>query len=134
VQCAEPISTSLMENCRHPSYPLIPGHEIVGQIVECGAAAEPLRVGMRVGIPWLGWTCGNVPFTAGSNRENLCDNAKFTGYTLDGGYAEFSIANARLLFFLCPSFTRASKPLHSLRRADGYRSLTMTERPPKVAG
>jgi propanol-preferring alcohol dehydrogenase len=86
----------------NPKLPVIPGHEIVGEIVECGPDAESLHVGMRVGIPWLGWTCGTCEYCH-SNRENLCDRAKFTGYTLDGGYAEFTVANA--------SFCSAAKRL-----------------------
>ena len=108
-----------------PKLPLITGHEIVGQIVECGAATEPLRVEMRVGIPWLGWTCGTCRYCR-SNRENLCDNAKFTGYTLDGGYAEFSIANAAFCFPL-PELYRAVEAAPLLCAGlIGYRSLTMT--------
>src|SRR6516162_11851921 len=81
----------------NPKLPLIPGHEIVGEIVECGKEAGPLHGGMRVGIPWLGWTCGTCEYCR-SNRENLCDRAKFTGYTLDGGYAEHTLADERFCF------------------------------------
>ena len=77
----------------NPKLPLIPGHEIVGEIVECGSQVEHLSVGTRVGIPWLGWTCGQCDYCK-TNRENLCDNARFTGYTIDGGYAEFMVADA----------------------------------------
>src|ERR1700758_896452 len=77
----------------NPKLPLIPGHEIVGEILECGTQAEHLRVGTRVGIPWLGWTCGQCEYCK-TNRENLCDKALFTGYTIDGGYAEFTVADA----------------------------------------
>src|SRR3954470_2359704 len=71
----------------NPKLPLIPGHEIVGRIIENGAGAERFPVGTRVGVPWLGWTCGECRFCR-SSSENLCDLARFTGYTLDGGYAE----------------------------------------------
>src|SRR5512134_1576322 len=71
----------------HPKLPLIPGHEVVGRVIECGAGVERLHPEDRVGIPWLGWTCGTCSFCQ-SRRENLCDHARFTGYTLDGGYAE----------------------------------------------
>src|SRR6266404_211405 len=74
-----------------PKLPLVPGHEIVGRVVERGAGAERFAVGARVGIPWLGWTCGECKFCR-SNRENLCERARFTGYTLDGGYAEYTVA------------------------------------------
>jgi propanol-preferring alcohol dehydrogenase len=80
-----------------PKLPLIPGHEIVGVIESLGADVRDLRVGQRVGIPWLGWTCGTCDYCR-SSRENLCDAAKFTGYTLDGGYAEFAVADARYCF------------------------------------
>jgi len=75
-------------------YPVTPGHEIVGRVVETGSAVVRLKVGDRVGVPWLGHTCGLCRYcTAGS--ENLCDFARFTGYTLDGGYAEFVLADSR---------------------------------------
>ena len=109
----------------HPKLPLIPGHEIVGEIVECGPATEPLRVGMRVGIPWLGWTCGSCRYCQ-SLRENLCDNAKFTGYTLDGGYAESSIANAGFCFPLPERYAAAEAAPLLCAGLIGYRSLSMT--------
>jgi len=80
-----------------PKQPLIPGHEIIGRIVESGEGASKFRPGQRVGIPWLGWTCGECVFCR-SQRENLCDYAKFTGYTLDGGYAEYTVADERFCF------------------------------------
>src|SRR5438093_3701016 len=70
-----------------PKLPLVPGHEIVGEIVALGDGAKHFEIGQRVGIPWLGWTCGGCDFCK-TGRENLCARAKFTGYTLDGGYAE----------------------------------------------
>lgn len=76
----------------NPKLPLVPGHEIVGTIVETGRGAERFKIGDRVGIPWLGWTCGECQFCR-SGRENLCDRARFTGYTLDGGYAELTVAD-----------------------------------------
>jgi propanol-preferring alcohol dehydrogenase len=90
----------------NPKLPLILGHQIVGRVEEIGTAAvnpksktaDPkFRVGDRVGIPWLGWTDGDCAYCR-SNRENLCDNAKFTGYNIDGGYAEFTVADARYCF------------------------------------
>jgi alcohol dehydrogenase, propanol-preferring len=109
----------------HPKLPLIPGHEIVGEIVECGPEAEPLRAGTRVGIPWLGWTCGSCRYCQ-SDRENLCDNAKFTGYTLDGGYAEFSLANAAFCFPLPELYNPVEAAPLLCAGLIGYRSLTMT--------
>jgi propanol-preferring alcohol dehydrogenase len=80
-----------------PVLPLILGHEIVGRVVERGSGAERYAVGERVGVPWLGWTCGRCEYCQ-SGRENLCDRARFTGYQLPGGYAEFTTADARYCF------------------------------------
>jgi len=83
-----------------PKLPLILGHQIVGRVEEIGEEANSkFKVGDRVGIPWLGWTDGDCVYCR-SNRENLCDRAKFTGYTIDGGYAEFVVADARFCFHL----------------------------------
>lgn len=81
----------------HPKLPLIPGHEIVGQVVETGPGAERFKPGNKVGVPWLGWTCGECRYCR-SGRENLCEKARFTGYTLDGGYAEYLVADERFCF------------------------------------
>lgn len=75
-------------------YPVTPGHEIVGRVVAVAADVTELRRGDRVGVPWLGWTCGLCAYCK-SGRENLCDHARFTGCTIDGGYAEFAVADAR---------------------------------------
>ena len=80
-----------------PKLPLIPGHEIVGRVERCGSNVQGVHVGERVGIAWLGWACGECAFCH-SERENLCDRALFTGYTLDGGYAECTVADARFVF------------------------------------
>ena len=77
--------------------PIIPGHEIVGRVDVIGAGVEGLRVGERVGIPWLGHTCGVCPYCRGG-QENLCDHPLFTGYTLDGGFPTAAIADARYAF------------------------------------
>jgi len=82
-----------------PKLPLILGHQIVGRVEEIGAETSNFAIGDRVGIPWLGWTDGNCSYCR-SGRENLCDNARFTGYTVDGGYAEFTVADARYCFHL----------------------------------
>ena len=82
-----------------PRLPIIPGHEIVGRIDALGPDVEGLQTGMRVGIPWLGYTCGVCPYCA-SDRENLCDRPLFTGYTRDGGYATHVVADARYVFAL----------------------------------
>src|SRR5690242_3543831 len=80
-----------------PALPLVPGHEIVGTVAELGAGVTRFNRGDRVGVPWLGWTCGVCRYCR-SGRENLCDRARFTGYTLDGGYAEWTVADARYCF------------------------------------
>jgi propanol-preferring alcohol dehydrogenase len=77
--------------------PIVPGHEIVGRVAEVGAGVTRLARGQRVGVPWLGYTCGVCAFCRG-DRENLCDEAAFTGYQIDGGYAEFALADARYVF------------------------------------
>ncbi len=80
-----------------PKLPLVPGHQIVGTVVEAGEGAERFAVGDRVGVPWLGWTCGECRYCR-SGRENLCDRARFTGYDVDGGYAELAVADERFCF------------------------------------
>src|SRR5215217_5973358 len=82
-----------------PKLPLVLGHQIVGEVVAAGEGAGPFAPGERVGIPWLGWTDGECRYCR-SGRENLCEHALFTGYTLDGGYAEFAVADERYCFAL----------------------------------
>src|SRR6266487_1926173 len=83
----------------NPKLPLIPGHQIVSRIEEIGESVQGFSVDERVGIPWLGWTDGECSYCR-SSRENLCDRARFTGYTVDGGYADFTVADARFCFRL----------------------------------
>src|SRR5215813_13713328 len=78
----------------HPKVPLIPGHEIVGHVRAIGEGVSNVSIGQRVGVPWLGWTCEKCAYCK-AGQENLCDYAKFTGYTLDGGYAEYTVADSR---------------------------------------
>jgi propanol-preferring alcohol dehydrogenase len=87
-----------------PALPLIPGHEIVGEVVEAGESATGFEPGDRVGVPWLGWTCGECRYCR-RGQENLCDRARFTGYTLPGGYAEYLAADARYCFPLPDQYT-----------------------------
>lgn len=80
-----------------PKLPLVPGHQIVGTVSGRGEGADRFADGQRVGVPWLGWTCGACRYCT-SGRENLCDRARFTGYDLDGGYAELAVADERFCF------------------------------------
>ena len=79
--------------------PVVPGHEIVGRVLAVGDGVEDVAEGQRMGVPWLGWTCGECGFCR-SGRENLCPGARFTGYHLDGGYATHVLADARYCFAL----------------------------------
>jgi propanol-preferring alcohol dehydrogenase len=105
-----------------PKLPLVPGHEIVGRVEEIGEGVEGFRVGDRVGIPWLGWTCGECEYCL-SGRENLCERARFTGYTIDGGYAEFTAADARFAFQIPDAFDDVSAAPLLCAGLIGYRSL-----------
>ncbi len=86
-----------------PRLPLIPGHQIVGTVEKVGERTDSFTVGERVGVPWLGWTDGECRYCL-SGRENLCENARFTGYQIDGGYAEYAVADARFCFPIPESF------------------------------
>lgn len=108
-----------------PVLPLIPGHEIVGEIIEVGSSVHALSSGMRVGIPWLGWTCGECAFCR-SGEENLCDQARFTGYHLNGGYAEYAVADARYCFPLSSSRDPVKDAPLLCAGLIGYRSYRMT--------
>ncbi|HEX7518621.1 MAG TPA: zinc-dependent alcohol dehydrogenase family protein [Chthoniobacterales bacterium] len=110
----------------NPKLPLIPGHEIVGHIEKLGEAVREFQVGERVGIPWLGWTCGECKFCR-SNRENLCERARFTGYTLDGGYAEFTVADARFCFRIPDAYDDVAAAPLLCAGLIGYRSLCKTD-------
>jgi propanol-preferring alcohol dehydrogenase len=105
-----------------PKLPLIPGHEVVGRVSAVGSGCSKLSIGDRVGIPWLGWTCGACSFCA-EGLENLCLQARFTGYTLDGGYAEFCVADERFCFPIPEAYTDASAAPLLCAGLIGYRSL-----------
>jgi propanol-preferring alcohol dehydrogenase len=128
----------------NPTLPLILGHQIVGHVEEIGEetwegpkrpdshgdsrdtkAAPTFAIGDRVGIPWLGWTDGDCSYCR-SGRENLCDNARFTGYTIDGGYAEFSVADARFCFHLPESYSDVDVAPLLCAGLIGYRSYRKT--------
>jgi len=105
-----------------PKLPLIPGHEIVGTVEKLGEGVKGFKIGDRVGVPWLGWTCGNCA-DCRHGRENLCDQAKFTGYTLDGGYAEYSVADQRFCFPIPDSYSDIEAAPLLCAGLIGYRSL-----------
>jgi alcohol dehydrogenase, propanol-preferring len=102
--------------------PVVPGHEIVGIVEEVGADVERFRLGDRVGVPWLGWTCGHCSYCT-SGRENLCAAARFTGYHVDGGYADRAIADARYCFTLPAGYGDAEAAPLLCAGLIGYRSL-----------
>ena len=108
----------------HPKMPLVPGHEIVGRIDAVGPGVEALRIGERVGIPWLGRTCG-VCDPCRADRENLCDDPSFTGYTRDGGFATSTIADARFAFPLGEAGTDVELAPLLCAGMIGWRSLTI---------
>jgi propanol-preferring alcohol dehydrogenase len=109
----------------NPKLPLIPGHEIVGTVEEAGAGALRFARGARVGIPWLGWTCGECRYCR-EGRENLCAGAKFTGYTLDGGYAEYAVCDERFCFPMPGKSPPAEVAPLLCAGLIGYRSLMRT--------
>lgn len=102
--------------------PIIPGHEIVGRVAEIGDGVTGVAVGDRVGIPWLGWTCGVCRYCRGS-QENLCDAARFTGCTIDGGYADRVVADARYCFPLPDGFSDIELAPWLCAGLIGYRAL-----------
>jgi alcohol dehydrogenase, propanol-preferring len=107
-----------------PKTPVIPGHQIVGTVVETGSGAGAFKVGDRVGVPWLGWTCGECSYCL-SGRENLCDRARFTGYQIDGGYAEMAVADERFCFALPASYSDVAAAPLLCAGLIGYRALRM---------
>ncbi len=108
----------------HPKLPLIPGHEIVGTVVAAGVDASEYRTGDRVGVPWLAGTCGECAYCR-TGHENLCDRAKFTGYDVDGGYAEFAVADARFALPIPPSFGDVEAAPLLCAGLIGYRALRL---------
>jgi propanol-preferring alcohol dehydrogenase len=109
----------------HPKLPLVPGHEIVGFVTAKGEGVERFKLGDRVGVPWLGWTCGACQYCR-TGRENLCDKACFTGYTIDGGYAEYTVADQRYCFSIPDSYPDAEAAPLLCAGLIGYRSLAKT--------
>ncbi len=107
-----------------PKLPLVPGHEVVGRVAALGPGVECFREGARVGVPWLGWTCGACRFCE-AGKENLCEAARFTGYTLDGGYAEYLVADQRYCFPLAEGLSDVAAAPLLCAGVIGYRSLRM---------
>jgi alcohol dehydrogenase, propanol-preferring len=105
--------------------PIVPGHEVIGEVVEHGAAVGAYTRGDRVGVPWLGYTCGVCEYCA-RGQENLCDSARFTGYDLDGGYAEYLVAHERYCFPIPDAYDDVAAAPLLCAGLIGYRSLMMT--------
>ena len=108
----------------NPKLPLIPGHEIVGTVVERGEGVDRFAIGDRVGVPWLGWTCGVCTYCR-AGQENLCDDARFTGYQIDGGYAELTVADQRYCFAIDPVFGDVAAAPLLCAGLIGYRTLRL---------
>jgi alcohol dehydrogenase, propanol-preferring len=108
-----------------PKTPLVLGHEIVGRVEQVGTGVASFKPGDRIGVPWLAWTCGECSYCR-SGRENLCDRALFTGYTLDGGYAEFTSADARFCLHIPDGYTDVAAAPLLCAGLIGYRCLRKT--------
>lgn len=111
--------------------PRVPGHEIVGEVTAVGAQVASDWIGRRVGVPWLGWTCGVCEFCR-SGRENLCDQALFTGCQLDGGYADYTVADARFCFPLPDTLEAAEAAPLLCAGLIGFRALQMAQNVPHL--
>jgi propanol-preferring alcohol dehydrogenase len=114
-----------------PKLPLIPGHQIVGEVVGAGTGAERFAPGARVGIPWLGWTCGECRYCR-SGRENLCVRARFTGYHLDGGYADLAVADERYCFPIPDGYSDLQAAPLLCAGLIGYRALRLSGDPERL--
>lgn len=114
-----------------PKLPLVPGHEIIGTVEKTGSGVRMFKPGDRVGIPWLGYTCGECRFCE-SGMENLCDKARFTGYTLDGGYAEYTVADERYCFLIPERYENTHAAPLLCAGLIGYRSLVMAGEAPNI--
>ncbi len=107
-----------------PKLPIVPGHEIVGTVAALGPGVDRFRLGERIGVPWLGHTCGQCRYCR-SDQENLCDRPGFTGYQIDGGYADHTVADARFCFALPEAYSDAEAAPLLCAGLIGYRSLSM---------
>ncbi|NIP39492.1 MAG: zinc-dependent alcohol dehydrogenase family protein [Candidatus Dadabacteria bacterium] len=116
---------------KEPKLPLVLGHEIVGEITELGGSVNNFKVGDMVGVPWLGKTCGNCRFCK-SGKENLCDHARFTGYQIDGGYAEYAAANHSYCFTIPEDYSPINAAPLLCAGLIGYRSYKMVKDSKKI--
>ncbi len=116
-----------------PKLPLIPGHEIIGTVVQTGSGAANFKTGDLVGVPWVGYTCGYCKYCL-REQENLCENALFTGYTIDGGYAEYTVAFQKYCFHLSPQYGSPSSAPLLCAGLIGYRSYKMIQPHAKQLG
>lgn len=116
---------------KQPKLPLVPGHQIVGEIVELGKDVSRLRVGMRVGVPWLGSTCGICSYCI-NQQENLCDNPRFTGYQINGGFAEYCVADSRFCFILPEIYPDIQAAPLLCAGLIGYRCLNKTNNAQRI--
>jgi alcohol dehydrogenase, propanol-preferring len=114
-----------------PKLPLIPGHQIVGEVAGAGAGAERFETGSRIGVPWLGWTDGECRYCR-TGRENLCVRARFTGYHLDGGYAGLAVADERYCFPIPDGYTDVEAAPLLCAGLIGYRSLRLCGDPERL--
>jgi propanol-preferring alcohol dehydrogenase len=117
---------------RGGTLPIVPGHEIVGSVAALGAGVANFRPGDRVGVPWLGWTCGSCEYCV-RGQENLCDRARFTGFHLDGGYAQYALADARYCFELPAEYDDVHAAPLLCAGLIGYRALRMTREARRLA-
>src|SRR4030095_9723939 len=113
-----------------PKLPIVPGHEIVGRVEQVGVGAEEFEIGERVGIPWLGYSCGVCEFCR-SGRENLCRDARYTGAQIDGGYADYAVADARFCFRIPDSYDDQHAAPLLCAGLIGYRAYRMAGHGPR---
>ena len=118
-------------NLSEPSLPIVPGHEIVGRVEAIGTGVEAVGEGDRVGIPWLGYTCGECDFCR-AGRENLCPSARFTGYQIDGGYSDYTLVDQRYCFPIHGHYDDTAAAPLLCAGLIGHRSLRMAEDPKRL--
>ncbi len=114
-----------------PKLPLVPGHEVVGHVAALGEGVHDLAIGDRVGIPWLGWTCGECAYCR-AGQENLCAEARFTGYQIDGGYADRALVDHRYCFKLPDGLSDIEAAPLLCAGLIGYRAYRMTDKPRRL--